>query len=433
MMKAGLVQQQTTKLALTNELRQAIELLQYTSYELTTYINELSLENPFIQLKEPAYTSKANRTKSSYKQVEFEVASPTMPTLAQYVKSQIELQYIEQDFKNRILFLVASMDDDGYIREELDELCEIAPYTLDELKEALNYIQQHLEPIGIGAQCLRQSLLIQLQRKYPTSIITHKIVKHYFTSLAEKKWELISKELTISIADIKKSFELIRTLNPRPGSEFKKVETSYIVPDLFVEKRQGHYQVFTNERSYVSFSIDKDYLSFKNQYTDKESSNYLREKYQQANWVKQSIEQRKRTMVKVMEAILDKQEQFFEHGVSLLQPLTLKEIANEVDLHESTISRTVRGKYVQAPSGVFELKYFFHSKVKTTSDQDISSVRVKEIIALIVSKEDKQKPLSDQKISIQLKEDHKLKVSRRTVTKYREQLQIPSSSSRKQY
>ncbi|WP_456277723.1 RNA polymerase factor sigma-54 [Bacillus sp. AK128] len=432
-MKTGLVQQQTTKLALTKELRQAITLLQYTSFELTTYINELSLENPFIELQEPTYKGKSRKIKSTNHQIDFEVAAPHAPTLSEYVQSQLILQSITLELHHRIMFLVDNFDDHGYLRESLEDLSLESPHTYEELLEALTYIQDELEPIGIGAQSLQGCLLIQLRRKYPKKLVIQKIVEHYFTQLAERKWDSISKALKISNDEIKKSLNLIQTLDPRPGSEYKKAEISYIVPDLFIEKHKGQYKVFINERSYTSFSINKDYLNMKNQSMDQASNDFLKNKFQEANWVRQSVEQRKRTMVKVTESILKRQEQFFEKGVAYLEPLTLKEIANDVELHESTISRTVRGKYVQAPAGVFELKYFFHSKVKSTSNQEISSVRVKEIISLMTKQENKQKPLSDQKISNLLKEEHDLNVSRRTVTKYREQLHIPSSSARKQY
>ncbi|MFZ3590144.1 RNA polymerase factor sigma-54 [Bacillus sp. DJP31] len=434
-MKTGLVQQQSTKLALTKELQQAITLLQYTSYELTQYINELSLENPFILLHDMVSRTKKNTNATSFtkNKPEFDPASPSLPTLFQHALSQIELQKINPTFKKKIQFLLENMDEDGYIREDIPDLCERTDYKDNELQEALEYIQHNLEPIGIGAQDLQQSLLIQLKRIYPTTIIAHKLVEHYFIPLAEKKWFSISKELEISLEEIQQSFDLLKKLNPRPGSPYKKGETSYIIPDLFVEMREDGFRVLLNEKTHTSFTIDEQYVSIKNQQLDQAASVYLKEKYQQARWVKNSVEQRKKTMIKVMEAILVRQDQFFEHGLSFLQPLTMREIADEVQLHESTISRTVRGKYVQSTGGVFELKYFFHSKVKSMYDKDISSVRVKEMISHMIAHEEKRKPLSDEKISARLKEEHKLTVSRRTVAKYRDQLLIPSSPSRKQF
>ncbi|WP_246942577.1 RNA polymerase factor sigma-54 [Bacillus pinisoli] len=433
-MKTGLVQQQTTKLSLTKELRQAITLLQYTSFELTTYLNDLSLENPFIDLHEPTYSPTQHHRKkvrSSDQQIDYDIAAPDAPTLEEYIQSQLILHPIPIGFQQTILFLIQNFDEQGYLRYPIEELCFSSSYSTEELVQALYYIQSELEPVGIGAGSLQESLLIQLRRKYPKAIVAQKIVEQYFTQLAERKWDLISKALKVSTADIKTALELIQTLNPRPASEYKKAEISYIVPDLFLEKHHGQYKIFMNERSYASFSINKDYLSLKNERIDQDSANYLKLKYQEASWVKQSVEQRKRTMVKVTEAIVTRQRQFFDKGVSYLQPLTLRDIAEEVDMHESTISRTVRGKFLQTPSGVYELKYFFQSKVRSTNEQEISSVRVKELLSDIIKKENKQQPLSDQKISEMLKRDHQLKVSRRTVAKYREQLNIPSSSSRK--
>ncbi len=434
-MKVGLVQQQLTKLTLTKELRQAITLLQYTSYELTQFINELSMENPFIKIHDPVSRSKKSTYDGSSfpKRTEFDPASPSMPTLYQHALSQVETQKIDKKLVKCIYFLLDNLDEDGYIRDGIPDMEKRTDFEASILREGLDFIQQNLEPIGIGAQNLQESLLLQLKRIYPSHSIAHHLVENYFIQLAEKKWLSISKELNLKVEEIQESFDLLKKLNPRPGAEYKKVETSYIIPDLFVKKIEGTYYVLINEKSHTSFSIDEQYISMKNQQIDYNTSVYLKERFQQARWVKNSIEQRKQTMLKVMEAILKKQEKFFEHGITFLQPLTLREIANEVDLHESTISRTVRGKYVQATGGLFELKYFFHSKVKSTNDMDISSVRVKEMITQLINQEDKQKPISDQKISQRLLEEQKVTVSRRTVAKYRDQLLIPSSTARKQY
>lgn len=424
-MKTGLLQQQVTKLALTKELRQSITLLQYSSYELTYFINDLSLQNPFIKLKDTVYKT----TGKSYQQID--IASDDKPNLDQYVRSQLEVQAIDSAFKNMIIFLLNTMDEDGYIRDTLQELSSQSGYPESELQEALHFIQQKLEPAGIGAGSLQQSLHIQLQRKYPTHIIAHKLVEQYFIQLAEKKWEMIGKELGITIEEIQRAFQLIQTLNPRPGGDFKKTNIPYIVPDLFIEKEESGFRVLHNDRAHLTFSIDEEYLAMREEIDDKDSLDYLKEKYNEAKWVYNSIEQRKRTMLLVTQAILIRQKQFFNYGVSFLQPLTLKEIAEDAELHESTISRTVRGKYVQTPMGVYELKYFFHSKIKSTYDKDISSIRVKELIKQMITAEEKRKPLSDQKISERLEAEHRLHVSRRTVAKYREQMRIPASSSRK--
>ncbi|KAA0548727.1 RNA polymerase factor sigma-54 [Bacillus sp. BGMRC 2118] len=423
-MKTGLVQQQVTKLALTNELRQSITLLQYSSYELSQFITDLSLRNPFVKVKDTAY-------KSASKNYEKELASHDQPSLSQYVLSQLEVQNLKETVRNPILYLVNSMDEDGYIRESVAELSKQSGYREAELLEALNYIQMKIEPAGIGAHGLQQSLFIQLKRKYPTHIIAHKLVEHYFIPLVEKKWEKIGKELMISLEEIGHVFQLLQTLNPRPAAEFQKTDIPYIVPDVFIKEEENGYKVSVNDRAYITFSIDEDYLLMKQEIDDEQSLNYLKEKYNEAKTIYNSIEQRKRTMVLVTQAILLRQKEFFQYGVAFLKPLTLREIAEDVELHESTISRTVKGKYVQTHSGTFELKYFFHSKIKSTYNKDISSVRVKELMKQMISSEEKKKPLSDQKISVRLEAEHKLKVSRRTVAKYREHLRIPPSSSRK--
>ncbi|MFD1739395.1 RNA polymerase factor sigma-54 [Bacillus salitolerans] len=431
-MNNRLIQTQTTKISLSKELRQAITLLQYSSYELSQYINQVSLENPFIRIHDTVYQTSGNYKPSGSKKRELELPGKLGPTLHEYICTQIEYLSEPLDVKKRALLLVNHIDEDGYMREDLSTISHMTGESNERLLEALSIIQT-LEPVGVGAQTLQQSLSIQLKHHYPEDVMGHKIIDEYFTYLAEKKWDRIRKELTISIEDIKATFSRIQQLNPRPGADFKEEDTVYIVPDLYLKKDNHQYYLQHNDRSYTPFSIDEEYVTFKNEVEDEEAKHFIKEKYHQAKWLLSSVEQRNSTIMRVMEAILVRQKDYFDNGSSFLRPLTLREIADDINVHESTVSRAVRGKYVQTPNGVFELKYFFHSKVKSSYDKDVSSVRVKELIVHMLRKEDKQKPYSDQQISTLLKENHDLVVSRRTVAKYREQLHIPASTLRKQY
>jgi RNA polymerase sigma-54 factor len=430
-MNNRLVQQQTMKIALTKELRQAISILQFSSFELTQFITNLSLENPFIQVKESAnrqneFANYRNKKDAS------EYGSIQKESLYEHVLSQLEYLALTFDVRRRAVLLLKHLDSAGYIREDIHSLAKQYGEDHKAMEQALHIIQG-MDPIGIGAQTLQQSLSLQLKHKFPNKTVSHQIVDEFFLPLAEKKWESISEQMDISLEEVKETFKHIQALNPRPGSQFEENETHYIVPDIYLKKVNDRYSLQINDRSYVSFSIDEQYIQLQNEFHDVTTKDYLKEKYQQAKWLFEHVQKRKVTMLKVMEAVLIRQKRFFDHGISFLQPLTLKDIAEDVELHESTVSRAVRGKYVETPIGVFELKYFFHSKIKSTYNKDISSIRVKEIIIHMISKENKAKPLSDQKICLRLKEEHKLDVSRRTVAKYREQLHIPASSLRKEF
>jgi RNA polymerase sigma-54 factor len=276
-------------------------------------------------------------------------------------------------------------------------------------------------------------LLIQLRREVYKNELAEQIITHYFVPFAEKKWKIVSKELNISMKEIQDVFDHVQMLNPKPCAEFNNGQTSYIVPDAIIES--------TNEGLFARLCTDllpKITLNeqYYNQFVkseDPQVNRFLQDKFQDYQWIAKGIEQRKETLVRVVTQIINRQPEFFQKGPQHLRPMTMKELAQELDVHESTISRAVREKYVQTPVGTFPLKFFFTSTIQTVSDESTSSSQVKNAISLLIDKENKQNPYSDQEITDYFKTNKGIVVSRRTVAKYRDQLGIPSSSKRKRF
>ena len=440
-LKPGLWQQQTVKLAMTQELKQAITLLQYSSIELHEFLENKALENPLMQIEtpnveviDPRYDTvrKTKNTSQADKQSWLEQISKDNRSLSQYVTGQIDFGLYDQKTKGILLFLINSMDENGYIHISMQEVSSILSVPLEEAEDALSVIQS-LDPAGIGSRNLQECLLLQIVTDSERNQLASTIVSDYFSLFAEKKWKKIAKELTVELSQIQEVYDYIQTLNPRPGADFQSEQTSYIVPDILI-KWEGQ------ELTVSMFDDSLPKIHFNNQYYQKFQSNddekvkrFLQEKQQDFGWIMKSIEQRKETIMKVTLKIVEKQPDYFITGPDTLRPMTMKEISEELGIHESTVSRTVREKYAQTPFGTVELKSFFTSNIKTTSTEDTSSSQVKKEIQQLINDENKLKPLSDQDIVGRLKENNGMIISRRTVAKYRDQLGIPSSTKRKRF
>ncbi|WP_252189377.1 RNA polymerase factor sigma-54 [Rossellomorea vietnamensis] len=262
------------------------------------------------------------------------------------------------------------------------------------------------------------------------------IVTGHFQAFGEKKWKAISKELGVELKDIQQAADFIQHCNPRPGSKYSQHIAEYITPELVVNVIDGHtVAVSLYDGTTVNVTYNEEYTDFMKDHPDKEVQTYIQEKEQDFRWLLQSLRQRKQTILKVGKILAEKQKSFFLEGPSAIQPLTLKQVADEIDVHESTISRAVKGKYMQTPFGIFELKYFFTSAIKSVKleDSEAASARtVKNELQKLIDEEDKKKPLSDQKI-VNLLLDKGYDVSRRTIAKYRDQMGITSSTMRKRY
>ncbi|MHB1194299.1 MAG: RNA polymerase factor sigma-54 [Longimicrobiales bacterium] len=325
-----------------------------------------------------------------------------------------------------------SLEDEEARKAELAELEELfRPYALQEAEAMLEVIQG-FDPPGVGARDLRESILIQLRRKGAQDTPTYAIVEHHFDALINHRWNDIARGLGLSAREVQDTADQISRLDPKPGTAYSDEPEHYVVPDLIVEKIDGEYVVFVNDTSVPRLRISRSYREVardRSKFTG-ENRDFIASKLNAANWMIQAIEQRRQTMLKVMGFIVDRQREFFEKGVQHLKPLTLREVADHIEMHESTVSRVTNQKFVQTPRGVFSLKYFFSSGLSTTSGEDISARGVKDKIKSLVSEENPKKPLTDQAIVKLLKSDG-VNIARRTVAKYRDQLGILPARMRK--
>lgn len=435
-MDLGLYQQQSLKLVMTTELKQAITLLQYSTIELHEFLEEQALENPLIELKEFSISDMHDRPvrkkQDDQPRQPFETVSKHEKSLQEVLQEQVSFLKLEPELTNALHYLINSLDENGYLEEDLEKIADTLGYPLETIKKALTLLQQ-LEPYGIGARDLKECLLIQMEKLPTEHPIAEMLVAEHLEDFAEKRWKLLSKKLDIGLKEIQEAFDLIQSLNPRPGACYTTEKPRYIIPDLYVRKTNDGYEIVMNDQYVPQIQVNDDYRQMITDNSQTDASKYVQSKYQQILWLKKSIEQRRLTLLKVMTTIVNKQVEFFQNGPGHLRPLTLKEVAEEADIHESTVSRSVKNKYVQTPHGLFEMKHFFNVGVRTDDGEEASSSSVKEQIKALIDTENPKKPFSDQKLADALKKEKGIVVSRRTVAKYREQMNIPSSSKRKRY
>ncbi len=315
------------------------------------------------------------------------------------------------------------------------ELAEIEvlfrPYEVVEAERMLEVIQG-FDPPGVAARDVRESILIQLRHRGDEDTLAYRIVGEFFDELINHHWAEIGKELGITPKAVQDAADSISQLDPKPGLKYAVDPARYVIPDLIVEKIDGEYMVFANDTSLPRLRISRSYREVarnKRDFTG-ENKEFIASKLNSANWMIQAIEQRRQTMLKVMNFIVDRQREFFERGVQYLKPLTLREVADHIEMHESTVSRVTNKKFVQTPRGVYSLKFFFSSGLSTTSGEDISARGVRDKIQNMIDAEDPKKPLTDQAIVDRLKQDG-VKIARRTVAKYRDQMGILTARMRK--
>jgi RNA polymerase sigma-54 factor len=437
-LKAGLWQQQTLKLAMTQELSQAIALLQYSAHELTAFLEDKALENPLLQIENgnvKPMNPLIDRNRRNHQKAEkdwIEQIADKPFSLEDHLLSQLKITNLSAEQLSVIRHLIQNLDENGYFLGDLDEIALKLRVPVDLVEDCLAVIQT-LEPAGIGARNLQECLLMQIYYQNPDNELAQKIISEYFIPFADKKWKQIAKELKISPKEIQDIFDQIQTLNPKPGAILGKEATSYIIPDAIVEQSSEGLTVRMSDESLPRISLNEQYYNkFKD--SNQQVTRFLQDKLQDYHWIQKSIEQRKETLTRVVAKIIEKQAAFFHKGSQYLVPMTMKEVASELDIHESTVSRAVREKYVQTPIGTFALKSFFTSTIQTVADEEsTSSAQVKKKITTLIEKENKQKPLSDQEIVERLKAEEGMVVSRRTIAKYRDLLGIPSSAKRKRF
>ena len=465
----------TQQLVMTPQLQQAIKLLQMSRLELVETIREEMETNPTLeetvdreelqspnlleeQKKEKVLgdlTEEVSSTRASEREIDWEQylesygASDyatgsyekaeavsydniirSKETLADHLRWQLMMSDLDEREREIGDFIIGNIDEDGYLDATLEEVAETMGCEVDEAGEVLNTIQG-FDPIGVAARNLRECLLIQARHLCLEDGLVGYIISNHLADIEKRKLSVIAREAGASMEEVTAAVKIISGMEPRPGRPFTEENTRYVLPDLYVYKLGDEYVITLNEDGIPRLKISNYYREMLERGGNRdETRKYIQEKVRSAMWLIKSIQQRQRTIYKVMESILKFQRDFFDKGVEHLKPLVLKTVADDVGMHESTISRVTNNKYVHTPHGIFELKYFFSSAISRFDAEDIASESVKEKIRQLIAAEDHSKPLSDQAIVNLLKESD-INIARRTVTKYREMMGIPSSSKRK--
>ncbi|NKB25466.1 MAG: RNA polymerase factor sigma-54 [Kiritimatiellae bacterium] len=354
-------------------------------------------------------------------------------SLQEHLLDQLALSDLEGDDRQIAETLIGGINDDGYLVVTPGELAEISGYDIDHIESILQTIQE-FDPIGVGSRDLQECLLLQLERLGKTDSLSDRIVRHYLRELGSKKYPHIAKAMNISVEKVQTEARFIATLEPKPGRLFSAERSiPSILPEVIVQKVDDTYIVMLHDEQLPRLRISRKYrFLMEEPSTKRDVKKYIQEKIRSGMFLMNSINQRQDTILKIANELVRVQHDFFEHGVSHLKPLTMSEVAEKVGLHETTISRAAAQKYMQTPRGVFEMKYFFTPGYKNEDGQLISNQTVKEAMAKLVTQEDSTRPLSDQAIVEKLKEQG-TKIARRTVAKYREELNILSSHLRKSF
>ena len=469
------------KLIMTPQLQQAIKLLQLSKLELEQIIDQTLLENPVLEEtavetteidEEDAY--KALQTSEGSNSAEEERTESISPldgvslkwedyfdedksdnrelgyikendeeiqtydqnlsrpsSLYDHLLWQLNLSKSDQKVREIGEIIIGNIDENGYLQVTLEELEALCGAPREKVLEVLTFIQG-FDPPGIAARDLRECLLIQIAQIGFQGTIVEIIVAEHLSDFEKKRFPVLARKLGITLEDLSHAIRVIERLEPKPGRSFHSPDNAYIVPDVFVIKHEGEYIVLLNEDGLPRLRINPVYRRMLkgNSGLGGEERSYLEDKFRSAIWMIRSIEQRNRTIYKVTQSIVKCQVDFFEKGVSYLKPLTLKEIAEDIMMHESTVSRVTNNKYMCTPQGIFELKYFFSSGLATSDGDSCSSRSVRDLISRFIAEENSSKPYSDQQIMKFLK-NRQIEIARRTVAKYRKELRIPSASRRR--
>ncbi len=472
-MKLGydLTIEQSQKLTMTPELIQAIQILQFNSQELEDYVQEELMQNPVLEYgvsdekheREQEVSKSESLDKKEAEEADFDLREKVKeaeyddisykqwehrkdkdePTFEQFVSKEetledyLLLQLTFSKLKGRDMkigrYMIESIDENGYLTVPLSDVAKLFGICEEHIDKILDVIQT-FEPPGVGARTLAECLILQLAAKGLLEESVEYIILHHLEDIGENKLNKVSKATGLTIAQVQMITDLIRTLEPKPGRRFSTGETvKYVVPDVIVEKIDGEYQVLTNETTIPHLMVSSYYMSLaKRASEDAELSKYLNDKYNSAMWLIKSIQQRRQTIYNVVAFVVDYQKEFLDKGSKYLKTLNLKQVAEALDIHESTVSRSINGKYMQTPRGVFEIRYFFSSGVTGAGGEGMSSNSIKTFIKEIVESEDPKKPYSDQDM-VEILSGKGIEISRRTVAKYRECMNILSSSKRKRY
>jgi len=466
----------TQQLVMTPQLQQAIKLLQLSRLELQDLVQQELEENPIleetveqeslkeveqveIQEREPETLKEGDSFKevtagsdtikemdwdsyldgynySSGEQYSDDEDRPSFEnlltkkgTLVDHLMWQLNLSKFEQEDIGIAVEIIGNIDEDGYLRTTVEDLARSSDSSYETVENVLKRVQD-FDPPGVAARNLRECLLIQVQQLGMQGGVVDQILRDHLKDLETRRYKQISKALGISLQDILDAAKIISGLDPKPGHMFAHDDVQYISPDIFVFKVGDDYVVTLNDEGLPALRINPYYTDVKFKELDSGTEEYVSDKMRAAIWLIKSIHQRQRTIFKAAKSIVKFQREFFEKGIEYLRPLVLRDVAEDIGMHESTISRVTTNKYMHTPQGIFEMKYFFNSAISITGGDFIASESVKRKIKELIESEDQKKPLSDQTLAEMLAAGN-INIARRTVTKYREMLRLGSSSERK--
>ena len=462
------------KLILTPSLQQAIKLLPMSTIELVDLLNQEMVENPMLEEVptedlQPAETAAAAekpegeaggaapdkgdtwddsdyeyffgdymdegyrpRAPQEIKELPpIENTLSTTTTLADHLLWQLSLQTGDDLMREIGSAVIGNLDEDGYLMASVDEIAAMGNWPVAEVERALRLVQG-FDPIGVAARDLQECLWLQIRHLGLEGTPTEKIVTEHLRLLQNRQIPELSRKLGLSVDDLQQHIEVIRHLDPKPGSRYNLSQSHYVIPDVYVVKVEDQYVAVLNEDGLPQLRISPVYRRLLDKSADntEETRAYVKDKFRSALWLIKSVEQRQKTIHKVATSIITFQKEFLDHGIEFLRPLVLRDVANDIGMHESTVSRVVTNKYMHTPQGVFEMKYFFHSGISSSYGESVSSVTIKQRIRKIIEAEDARKPLSDSKI-VSILQKEGLVLARRTIAKYREELKIPTSNQRK--
>lgn len=456
--------EQNQRLIITPELKLAITLLQYSTVELIDYLQEELLNNPVLEVADgeekegeelPADASaqeeefpwedyfrdvdldaavKSSGSSSGGQEIQLSVENCTCGpgTMTEDLLGQLRMMRLSPRQYSIAAYLVGNLDSNGYLRGDLDELSRALGISVEEMEVVLDIVQD-LEPTGIAARNFQECLMLQLMSLDNPPPLAVEIVSNYLPAAADCRHRHIAAKLGCDIGQVREAIDFIRnTLNPKPGSIFGDgVETRYIIPDIIVEKVEDDYVVIVNENSTPQLMISPFYYKLMQSGSkDEQLSSFVKNKFEKAFWLIRSIEQRRLTLFKVSHEIVNIQKPFLDQGIKQLKPLNLKDVAEKIGVHESTVSRATNNKYIQTPRGLFHLKFFFSSGLSGEGGEDFSSHSIKTYLRELIDQEERQDPLSDQQM-MEILQERGIIISRRTVAKYREELSIPASYKRR--
>ncbi len=466
------------RLVMTPSLQQAIKMLQMTRLELSEAVNQEIIENPVLEdateeeepppqaSKEetPETPSAAAETpetpepqKDSFDEIDYESyfqdymesgynprqyeereeiplenTLAEQPDLTEYLNWQLGMSAARPEVRKAGEFIIGNIDEDGYLQVSREEIATAVPASPEEVEEALAFVRS-FDPPGIAAfdlpDCLRrQVLMLGIENPLLDQILTT-----HWRPFLNRQFAALAKELNVGMSELQAVLAVVKHLETKPGRRYTSDRTVYVQPDVVVRKVDGEYVVLLDEDGLPRLRISSSYrrmLHNENGALASEAKEYLKERMRSAVWLIKSLDQRQRTIYKVAESIVLHQKEFLDRGIEFLRPLVLRDVANDIGMHESTVSRVVSNKYMQTPRGILPMKYFFHTGIDSSEGEDVSSLSIKNKISKMISDEDPKKPLSDAKLMQRLRSEG-IQIARRTVAKYREELRLASSSQRK--